>query len=252
MNIGYVDFVRFTAIENYIKKILSLKKKYDFSESIINIDYDTKIKFDDENGVCYILIGSTRVIKYSYHHSLNMTKIILTAGIHNNVVCFATNDKKFRNKKTIKTIEEKLEKAIPTIENYMRSKSKLGILDNVHIQINNIETLRSKYDIKPVNGEKLTIPIDDKITLEYIIGEELKKIAFVTFTAPAWFVLVNGNKVIGWSFRLWSDGSVKFLTSNSDVNTREFADKIAKKIKDVMPRIEEDFKSTSNEKFRID
>lgn len=248
INNGYVDMVRFSAIESYIKKILKLKKKYNYSKDKINIDNNVDIEFDDKNGTCYILIDENRIVKYSYHHSFNQTKIMLTVGLHNNVVHFVTKDKKYRNKQTIEMLGIKLKNSIPQVKKEFceqNDKSKFGILYNVYRQINSIENLREKYDMKPNENEDLTIKINDKISLVYT-DKNFLKLFKVRLYSCCWYVYVNDNPVIQCS-----SSSIETTTDNQEVNTKEYIDKISKAITNNMEKIENYFTDFSKKKFGL-
>lgn len=118
-NNGIIDKFRFSTLQDYIEKILKIKSKYDLPSITFEIDDNTYIEFDDENGVCYILINQSRIIKYSYHHAFNNIKVAVTAGAANNTVYFVTENKYYRNKETIKDLENKLKKFIPKFKEDM-------------------------------------------------------------------------------------------------------------------------------------
>ncbi|MBD5083247.1 MAG: hypothetical protein HDT34_03665 [Clostridiales bacterium] len=173
-NNGIVDKFRFSTLQDYIEKILKIKTKYDLPSITFNIDNDTDIEFDDENGACYILIKQDKIVKYSYNHSFNNIKVTFTAGAANNAVYFVTENKSYRNKETIQDLELKLKKYIPTLEDELYSKKNNGIFYDIYCQLNSIESIRKKYDIKPNKNEELTIPVNDKICLLYAQDTILK------------------------------------------------------------------------------
>lgn len=237
INNGYIDTFRFSTIETYIKKIIKLKKRYQYTQKFIQIDDDTKIEFDDKNASCYILIDGIKIIKYSYHHFLNTAKIIFSAGIHKNTVHFVTKNKVYRNKKTIKSIEKKLEQSFEKIFKIIISNETLY---DICILLDKINQFRNKYDFADDS-----IKINEQITLLY--GNE-KNVDFYCI------ININGNNVIMYMYDTMfaSDEKIKFLTKNSEVNTKQYVEVLAKKISDALPDIEEMIKSKSDDKFKID
>lgn len=247
-NNGIIDKFRFSSLQDYIEKIIKIKANYDLPSITFNIDDNTDIEFDDENGVCYILINQSKIVKYSYHHSFNNIKIAVTAGALNNAVYFVTENNYYRNKKTIKDLEYKLKKYIPVLKEELSQIKANGIFYDIYCQLTEIEAIRKKYDVKPSKDEQLIIRVNDKICLIYTqlkITKVFKK--DVMTKSFYWAIAVNDNPLLKYN-----GYSINPVTKNKDVNSKEYVDKISNAITVAMPEIEKYFSDKSNEKYGLE
>lgn len=247
-NNGIVDKFRFSTLQDYIEKILQIKTKYDLPSITFNIDYNTDIEFDDENGVCYILINKSKIVKYTYHHVFNNIKVAVTAGALNNAVYFVTENKYYRNKKTIKDLESKLKNYIPVLKNELSLIKENGIFYDIYCQLTEIESVRKKYDVKPSKDDQFIIKVNDRICLIYTqlkIVKVLKK--DVMTKGFYWAICVNDNPLLKYN-----GYSINPVTKNEDVNSKEYVDKISKAITVAMPEIEKYFSNKSKEKYGLE
>lgn len=245
-NSGIVDKIRFSSLQDYIEKILKIKTKYDLPSITFNIDENTDIAFDDENGVCYILINKCRIIKYSYHHSFNNVKVVISAGALNNAVHFVTENKSYKNKQIIKELEAKLKNYIPALEKELYCKKRNGMFYDIYCQLNSIEFIRKKYDVKPNENEKMKLDLNDKISLVFF---QNKKFKLSKSKDNYWFICVNDKPIYGYRC---GESPIASMTSNEEVNSQEYVDKISEIISANIDEIKKWFSDYSKEKYSLE
>ncbi len=127
MRNGIIDSFEMNGIVSSLKKIIKLRRKYDFKKNILFITPNISIEFCNLFKTCYILVNETRAIKYIYGNIRAMAKSVATGvtwGIIKSEIRFVTTDKTIANHSFIKSLSKTLKNSIPQIENDMKNTSK--------------------------------------------------------------------------------------------------------------------------------